>query len=68
MLLSNKENSPEYHQLFADLLSEIHLLTNKWLIKANLTEVSEHLITNNFQIDSHRCCKNLLRIFICFIT
>lgn len=45
MLLSNKENSPEYHQLFADLLSEIHLLTNKWLIKANLIEVSEYLIT-----------------------
>jgi hypothetical protein len=45
MLLSNKENSPEYHQLFADLLSEIHLLTNKWLIKANLIEVLQKSTT-----------------------
>jgi hypothetical protein len=42
ILLSLTENTTEFHRTFVDLLSQMHLLTNKWLIKANLIKVLQH--------------------------
>lgn len=47
ILLSLTENTTEFHRTFVDLLSQMHLLTNKWLIKANLIKVSVRYYSND---------------------